>query len=255
MSKKILFLASNYGLWGEELQAPWDACNEAGFETVVSTFTGKTPLPLDVSVQAGFVDPVQDVVMTPENVANRMEEILDDGEWEDPVKTGDVDMDNYDAIVITGGPGAGFDITGSVTVHNLVTEAYKSGKLVAAICAGVATLGYTRHPDKEGRSLVRGKEVAAHPRSWDFAFEMEYNLARATEENNGSTIVTPGFIIPVEWIMQDATGDPDLVHAVPDADRENPVVYYDKPILTAQSVASSVAFGEKLVEVMKEGDY
>lgn len=255
MSKKVLFLASNYGLWAEELQAPWDACNEAGFETVLSTYKGKIPLPLKPSVQAGFVDPVQDVVMTPKHVADRVKEILDTGEWEDPVKTSEVEMDDFDAIAIIGGPGAGFDIDGSLKVHELVVDAYQSGKLVSAICAGVPALAYPRHPDKEGRSLMYGKEAAAHPRSWDFAFDMEYELARETEDNNGSNIVTPGFIVPVENIMQDATGDPDLVHAVPDADRDNPVVVYDEPFLTAQSVASSVAYGEKLVEVLTEGGY
>ena len=31
MAKKVLIIATNYGSWGEELQAPWDACKKAGF--------------------------------------------------------------------------------------------------------------------------------------------------------------------------------------------------------------------------------
>lgn len=248
--KKVLFLASNYGVWGEELQAPWDICRKAGLVTELATYKGITPLPLGVSVQAGFVDPVQNVVMTPDYVAARINKILDDGEWARPRKIRDVTMDGYDAIAIIGGPGAGFDLTGSMKVHGLVADAFKQGKVVAAICAAVATLGYVRHPDKPG-SIVRGKRVAAHPRSWDFDFDLPYVLARQTPENNGSTIVTPGFILPVQHILEDATGDARLVSAVSDADRDHPVVVWDKPILTAQSVESSVAFGEKLVEVLR----
>jgi putative intracellular protease/amidase len=247
--KKILFLASNYGLWGEELQAPWDACRKAGMQAVLATYKGITPLPLSVSTEAGFVDPVQNVVMTPDNVAARVNEILDNGEWDNPLNVRDVVMSDYDALAIIGGPGAGFDITGSMKVHSLVAEAYSSGKIIAAICAAVATLGYVRHPERPG-SLVRGKRVAAHPRSWDFDFDLPYVLTRQTPQNNGSTMVTPGFILPVENIMQDATGDPNLVSAIPSADREHPVVIWDEPFLTAQSVESSDEFGRKLVEVV-----
>jgi len=250
MTKKVLFLASNYGVWGEELQAPWDACRRAGLATQLATYKGLTPLPLGVSVQAGFVDPVQNVVMTPAAVAERINKILDDGEWDAPKKIREVSMAEYDAIALIGGPGAGFDITGSKKVHDLVADAFRQGKVVAAICAAVATLGYVRHPDKPG-SLVKGKRVAAHPRSWDFEFDLPYILARQTEQNNGSTMVTPGFILPVQYLLEDATGDPSLVSAVPDASRERPVVVWDKPILTAQSVESSAAFGAKLVEVLR----
>ena len=44
MGKKILFVASNYGLWAEELQAPWDTLKAAGHELTLSTYLGKTPL-------------------------------------------------------------------------------------------------------------------------------------------------------------------------------------------------------------------
>ncbi len=247
---KILFIASNYGLWGEELQAPWDACRKAGFENTLATYKGITPLPLGVSAEAGFVDPVQNVVMTPESVAARVNQILDDGEWDTPIKTKDARMEEYDAIALIGGPGAGFDMTGSMTVHKLVQKAYSQGKTVCAICAAVATLGYVRHPEKNC-SIIRGKNVAAHPRAWDFDFDLPYILARQTDDNNGSTIVTPGFILPVQYILEDATGDPSLVKAVANANRDNTVVVHDEPFITAQSVESSVAFGEKIVEVLK----
>lgn len=250
--KKILFIASNYGLWGEELQAPWDICKRAGHELTLATYRGKTPLPLSVSVQGGFVDPVQNVVMTPQDVADRVNAILDAGEWDRPRSVREVSMDGYDALILIGGPGAGFDITGSMKVHQLVAEAYAQGKLIGAICAAVATLGYTRHP-QHGKSIMYGKRAAAHPRSWDFDFDLPYELARQTEDNNGSTMVTPGFILPVQPIMTDATGDPALVTANPKADRANPVVVWDKPFITAQSVESSSAFGEKIVEVLAKG--
>lgn len=38
MAKKVLIIATNYGSWGEELQAPWDACKKAGFEVILESF-------------------------------------------------------------------------------------------------------------------------------------------------------------------------------------------------------------------------
>ncbi|MBQ6976269.1 MAG: DJ-1/PfpI family protein, partial [Selenomonadaceae bacterium] len=37
---KVLIIATNYGSWAEELQAPWDACKKAGFEVTLATPQG-----------------------------------------------------------------------------------------------------------------------------------------------------------------------------------------------------------------------
>ena len=86
MSKKVLILASNLGLWGEELQAPWDALKKAGFELTLATEKGITPLPLMLSVDKDFVDPVQQYNVNPADVVDRILEILKTGEWDTPIK-------------------------------------------------------------------------------------------------------------------------------------------------------------------------
>ena len=40
--KKVLVLASNLGLWAEELQGPWDALTGAGHEIQLATDRGIT---------------------------------------------------------------------------------------------------------------------------------------------------------------------------------------------------------------------
>lgn len=251
MSKKILVIASNYGVWAEELQAPWDALRKAGHQLTLATYRGLTPLPMEVSVDPNFIDPKQGVPMNPAYVVKRVNEILDAGEWAHPIKIADAKMADYDGIVLIGGPGAAFDITGNVTVHSLLWEAYKTDKMIGAICAAVATLGFARNPETK-KSLMFGKRATAHPRVWDFDFPMGYALARATDENCTPNITTPGFILPVQSILEDATGDCSLVVADADADREHPWAIWDKPFVTALSVESSVAFGEKLVKVLAE---
>jgi putative intracellular protease/amidase len=249
MSKRILMIASNYGVWAEELQAPWDALKNAGHELVLATYKGITPLPMEVSLDPDFVDPKQGYRMNPAEVIQRVNEILDTGEWANPIKIADAKMSDYDAIVLIGGPGAAFDIAGNVTVHNLLAEAYQSHKLIGAICAAVSTLAFARRPGSQ-RSLIYGKRVTAHPRAWDFDFPMNYALARTTPENKCADLITPGFTLPVEYLVIDAVGDPAKVVADENANRENPHAIWDKPFVTALSVESSILFGQRLVEVL-----
>ena len=65
---RVLIGATNYGSWAEELQAPWDALTKAGHEVTLATPRGLKPLPLAVSVDQDFVDPIQNVKVNPPQV-------------------------------------------------------------------------------------------------------------------------------------------------------------------------------------------
>ena len=78
---KVLIIATNYGSWAEELQAPWDACKKAGFEVTLATPQGKKPLPFKISIDPDFVDPVQNVKTNPPEVCARCKELVDGEEW------------------------------------------------------------------------------------------------------------------------------------------------------------------------------
>ena len=101
MAKKVLIIATNYGSWGEELQAPWDACKKAGFEVTLATPQGKKPLPFQISVDPDFVDGVQNIKTNPKEVCDRCKELVDGEEWAHPLKFSEVNMADYDAIALT----------------------------------------------------------------------------------------------------------------------------------------------------------
>ncbi len=250
MSKKVLLLATNYGAWAEELQAPWDALNKAGFKVTMATPQGKKPLPFVISVDPDFVDPLQGYKVNPPEVCQRVKEILDGDEWNNPIKIEDAKMEDYDAIVLTGGPGVCLDITNNMKVHALILDALNSDKLIGAICYSVGALAFTRNPDNDFKSVIYGKKSTAHPRAWDFDFELAYDLAGKSADNTGTDVVTPGFLLPIQDVITDAVGpDGQCVHDEK-ANRENPCVVYDWPFVTALSVESSIAYGEKLVEIL-----
>ncbi|MCK8058461.1 MULTISPECIES: DJ-1/PfpI family protein [unclassified Fusibacter] len=252
MGKKVLVLASNYGLWAEELQAPWDIMKSAGFDLTLATYKGMTPLPGSMSMDPDFIDPQQGVAMNPQKVIDRVNEILDTGEWDNSIKFSDADMDQYDALVMVGGAGSPLDIAGNLTVHELIYKAYKSGKIIGALCYTVGALAFTRDPENDYRSVIYGKKVTAHPHEWDFVGDHNFEFHRPTPTNPDMKLMINGFLFPLQFMVEDAVGDRKLVSADPTTSRENPCVIYDHPFVTGLSVESSSAYGHKLVEVINK---
>ena len=249
MTSKVLILASEVGLWAEELQAPWDAITGAGHELTLATHRGLKPLPLKISMDPTFVDPFQNYLVNPPEVVDRTKEILAGDAWDHPIRIEDARMADYDAIVIVGGPGAALDLVGNPNVHALLVEAYQSDKLMAALCYAVAAFIWARDP-ANGKSIMRGRRVAAHPMQWDFKSDMTYDLYGVEKGDEGTNLVTAGFVFPLEVIVDDAVGPDGYVNSDENANRETPCVEYDDPFLTALSVESSIAFGERIVEVL-----
>lgn len=252
-AKSVLVLATNYGSWGEELQAPWDVLKKAGHRVTLATPLGKKPLPLLVSVDPEFVDPIQKYKTNPPDVCARIKQLVDGNEWARPLKYADAKMEDYDAIVLTGGLGAMIDLCNNWQVHRLIMDAYRSNKLIGALCYAVTTLAFCRDKAREYKSIIWGKTVTAHPHAWDFygpEFDFTYDLYGATPDNKGTDVHTPGFLWPAEHVIRDAVGPKGRVIARVDANRESPEVAFDWPFVTGTSVESSIAYGEKIAEVL-----
>ncbi|MBD3176183.1 MAG: type 1 glutamine amidotransferase domain-containing protein [Armatimonadia bacterium] len=250
MSKKILVCATNYGVWAEELQAPWDALTDAGHELTIATYKGIKPLPLQISVDPEFMDPMQNYQVNPPEVCERTKALVQSDAWDNPVKFKDANMADYDAIVMAGGLGAMLDMGNNQALHRLILAALEQGKLVASICYANAVLVFTRDPKNGYKSVIHGKKIAAHCRAWDFDVDFTYDLWGATEGNKGTDLVSPGFLFPLQDLVTDAVGPEGECVYDETANREKPVVAYDAPFLTGLSVESSIAFGRKLVEVL-----
>lgn len=248
--KKVVVLASNYGVWAEELQAPWDALKNAGHELTLATRFGRKPLPIAVSMDPGFIDPVRNLVINPPEVVRRVEELLNGPDWDNPIKFTDIEMARYDAIVLVGGPGSALDMVGNPNIHRILLEAYRSGKIIAALCYTVGCLAFTRDPERGDKSIIYGRTVVAHPAAWDLVDDIDYTLHGATPENRGTDIITAGFAFPLQHMTEDAVGLSGKVIAEGGATRDDPCVAVDLPFVTGLSVESSIGFGEKLVEAL-----
>ena len=252
---KVLIAATNYGTWGEELQAPWDIIKGAGHDVTLTTPLGKKPLPLLVSADPDFVDPIINFKVNPPEVCKRIKELTDGNEWASPLSFKQAKMADYDAIVLTGGLGAMIDMCNNYNIHKLIMDAYRSNKLIGALCYAVTTLVFLRDPQNNNKSIIWGKRITAHPAAWDFYgpdWDFPYPLYGATEDNKGTDVHTPGFLWPIEHLVRDAVGSNGECVANEKANREHPEVAYDWPFVTGTSVESSIAYGRKIVEVLAE---
>jgi len=72
-------------------------------------------------------------------------------------KVSDIDVCDYDAIVVAGGQGPMFTFGKAVDLHKKFVEFHESGKVACALCHGTAVLRYAKLSNSE--YLVKGKAV------------------------------------------------------------------------------------------------
>ena len=161
--KKVLIVVANpsvsstlgwpVGFWGAELTHPYYELTERGFEvTIASPDGGKVEMdslsdPRDPSkwsaedlITMGFVN-------TPELMA-----LL-----ENTPRVADLDLDEYDAIMVAGGQAPMFTYRGNAAVEGAIRRFYEAEKPTAIYCHGTAALVDLTLSD--GSYLVDGRTV------------------------------------------------------------------------------------------------
>jgi putative intracellular protease/amidase len=72
-------------------------------------------------------------------------------------KVSEIEVAKFDAIMVGGGQSPMFTFEGATDLHKKFVEFYEAGKIVSALCHGVAVLRYTRLSN--GELLAKGKTV------------------------------------------------------------------------------------------------
>ena len=156
MTKKALIVVTNHsdfehpkaeptGLWMSELTHFYDVFEEAGVEMdIVSPHGGKIPIDnrslgrflLDKAARARYEDPAFMALL------------------ENTKQFSDVGWEDYDVLYFAGGHGAMWDFADNEDLQDLVRQMYESGRIVSAVCHGVAALQNVRLSN--GEYLIAG---------------------------------------------------------------------------------------------------
>jgi len=159
------------GFWWAELTHPYFHFTEIGYEVEIFSPNGG----------ACTADGMSD----PEDVSQwQAEDVISRGYKHDPKfvkllestkKVDGIETAKFDAIVIAGGQGPMFTFDKAFNLHKKVVEFYEAGKIVAALCHGVAILRYAVLSN--GEPLVKGKTVTGFANiEEDFADEAVWSM-------------------------------------------------------------------------------
>ena len=72
-------------------------------------------------------------------------------------KIDDLDFTKYDVVFLAGGWGAAYDLGTSEVLGKKISEAFKAGVLLGAVCHG--SLGFLKAKDASGDPLVKGRRI------------------------------------------------------------------------------------------------
>jgi len=137
------------GVMASELTHPYYDFLDAGMEVDVASVRGG-PIPIDPQ-SLNFV------IRSPED-----ERFLEDPTLQAKVKNSiridDLDFTGYDAIFLSRGWGAAYDLGYSEALARKVSEAYYAETpILGSVCHGV--LGFIRAKDREGNLLIAGRKM------------------------------------------------------------------------------------------------
>lgn len=141
------------GFWWSELTHPYFTLTEAGYQVeIVSPAGGRCEAD-------GMSDPrdpsgysASDLISMGFIATPRLAALV-----EDTKKVSEIQVADFDAIVVAGGQAPMFSFEGAHDLHHKFVEFYEAGKIAAALCHGVAILRYAKL--ENGDYLAKGKTV------------------------------------------------------------------------------------------------
>ena len=136
------------GVFASEMTAPYYEFIGAGMEVDVASIEGGQ-IPID---PLSFIPGI----MSKYDERYQRDAVLI-GKTNNSLKIDDVDFSEYDVVFLAGGWGAAYDLGYSEVLGEKITEAYKAGIPLGAVCHG--PLGFLKAKDDSGNPLVKGRRM------------------------------------------------------------------------------------------------
>lgn len=201
------------GFWLEEFAAPYYVFRDASAEiTIASPKGGQPPL-----------DPKSDEADAQTPATERFKSDTDaQAALANTVVLSDIDISDFDAVFYPGGHGPLWDLAEDAGSINIIEDAIKAGKPVAAVCHAPGVLKNVKGAD--GKAIVAGKKVTG--------------FANSEEEAVGLTDIVP-------FLVEDMLKANGGIYAKGDDWSE--FVLEDGLLITGQNPASSEKAAQMLL--------
>jgi putative intracellular protease/amidase len=141
------------GFWWSELTHPYHMFTEQGYEVEIFSPDGgkcEGDALSDPRDPSGYSE--TDLISRGFIASPKLAALVDDTR---PVS--DLELDSFDAIVVAGGQSPMFTFERATLLQEKFVKFYEAGKIVAALCHGVAVLRFARRSN--GELLAKGKTV------------------------------------------------------------------------------------------------
>lgn len=229
-NKKALIVVTNHsdfenpkaeptGLWLSELTHFYDEFEKAGIPMdIVSPKGGKIPVD-GRSLGRWVLDKA---------TKNRYEDSKFMSLLENTKSLSGVDWKEYDILYFAGGHGAMWDFADNEELHTLTREMYEGGKLVSAVCHGLAALQNVKLSN--GEYLIKGKKGTGFP----YLDETISGVKKFVPYNLQKVLKDRGMIYSKAFI-------PLMGHTVADG-----------RLITGQNPNSATKTAQKALEVLKK---
>lgn len=233
--RKVLMVVANpgvsevtgwpIGFWASELVHPWYEFREAGYDVTVASPDGGR-----VEVD-GLSDPRDDSGYSASDVLSRgfLEDPDLPGMLDDTPRLADLDLSEYDAIVVCGGQAPMFRFRGDVELQEAILAFFESGRPTAALCHGVSALIDLDLPD--GTPVIAGRRMTGFSNAEE----------DAADEAAGQTIQP--------WRIEDAARERGADYV--EGGLWAPYAVADGNLITGQQQFSGRAVAERVIAALE----
>jgi putative intracellular protease/amidase len=207
------------GFWLEEFTTPYYAFVDAGAEVDVASIQGgKAPIDPASVLPEG---------KNPPSVDRFLKDPVARAKIEASMKIEGLKPASYSAVFLPGGHGTMWDLPQSEQLAKLLSEAWRGGKVIAAVCHGPA--GLVNAKDETGKPLLAGRHVAAFTNSEEVAAKMDKQVPFALESR-------------IRGLGARYVSGPDF----------KPFAVRDGRLVSGQNPASSEKVAELVLEALRE---
>ena len=144
-----------------ESATPWKVCKARGWQVTFSTEHGSV-------AQADhrlLMGPIRGPLGAGPKGLSAYRAMTQDEAYQNPIPYAEIDPQQYDGVVLTGGHAPGMrQFLESEVLQSKMFEFWKDGKVIGAICHGVLVLARTKDPTT-GKSILHGSKVTALTKS------------------------------------------------------------------------------------------